>query len=235
VKNLLLAAFCLLSGAVLFAQDPALSQGPLTMVGPINYCGSDSGSGSTYACTNTSVSARQIKTLYPGNVYRFKALHANTGASTLSIDGMTAVTIKKMVSGALTDLAAGDIASGQMVDVTYDGTYFQFKPAATTSSFSNVLTGTNTSAAMTVGSGASLGTAGSGTIAATSVTSISGVPSGYPYSNLAGTPILPITISHTFSTARLQPQPATGNPRAREASCATSMAWQSQRMFTKML
>ena len=53
----------------------------------------------------------------------FKANHANTGAATLAVNSLTAVAIKKDVSE---DLAAGDIQSGQLVTVIYDGTNYQF-------------------------------------------------------------------------------------------------------------
>lgn len=58
-----------------------------------------------------------------GKIYKFKAVNANTGVSTFQIGSLIATTIKKNVS---TDLASGDIAVGQIVQVVYDGTYFQF-------------------------------------------------------------------------------------------------------------
>jgi len=52
----------------------------------------------------------------------FAANHTNTGAATLAVCGMTAITIKK---GVTNNLAAGDIQSGQIISVVYDGTSFQ--------------------------------------------------------------------------------------------------------------
>jgi len=52
----------------------------------------------------------------------FLAANSNTGASTLSVDGLAAVTIKKQVT---LDLDPSDILAGQIVTVIYDGTNFQ--------------------------------------------------------------------------------------------------------------
>jgi hypothetical protein len=47
---------------------------------------------------------------------------ANTGTTTLNLNSVGAKTIKK--KGA-TNLSSGDIASGMIYEVVYDGTYFQ--------------------------------------------------------------------------------------------------------------
>jgi len=65
----------------------------------------------------------QITAYVTGAVYRFKANFVNTGAATLNINGIGAKTIKKE-AGAV-DLEYGDIASGQICEVTYDGTNLQ--------------------------------------------------------------------------------------------------------------
>lgn len=51
----------------------------------------------------------------------FKAAHANTGASTLNVNGKGAIAIKKGVNQ---DLVAGDIPANAMVGVLHDGTNF---------------------------------------------------------------------------------------------------------------
>ncbi len=56
-----------------------------------------------------------------GQTFRFIASGANTTAVTVAISGLAAKAITK--NGA-TALAAGDIASGHMVTITYDGTRF---------------------------------------------------------------------------------------------------------------
>lgn len=57
-----------------------------------------------------------------GQSFEFIASASNTGATTIAVSGLAAKSIKKNVSEAL---AAGDITTGQMVKVTYDGTNFQ--------------------------------------------------------------------------------------------------------------
>ena len=57
-----------------------------------------------------------------GSIYSFIAANTNTGAATLSIDGLTATSITKNGSVALT---AGDIQVGKMMLVEYDGATFQ--------------------------------------------------------------------------------------------------------------
>lgn len=57
-----------------------------------------------------------------GSKLRCQFTNANTGASTLNINAVGAVPIKKNVSAAL---AASDILAGQFVELTYDGTNFQ--------------------------------------------------------------------------------------------------------------
>lgn len=59
-----------------------------------------------------------------GQEFRFKATTANTGAATLNVNGLGAVTIKKLHDQ---DLATGDIEAGQIVTVVYDGTNFQMQ------------------------------------------------------------------------------------------------------------
>lgn len=83
--------------------------------------GSDTGAADAYAMTNTpaftAVTAYSI-----GKAYTFIAANANTGASTLNVDGMGAKAIKKNVTEALVQ---NDIKTGQVVTVVYDGTNFQ--------------------------------------------------------------------------------------------------------------
>jgi hypothetical protein len=78
---------------------------------------SDSGTANAYAVTLSPA-----PTIVAGSVVVFKATNANTGASTLAVNGGTATAIKKNGS---TALASGDIAAGQVVEVVYDGTNFQ--------------------------------------------------------------------------------------------------------------
>ena len=54
--------------------------------------------------------------------FTFKTSFAVTGAATVNVNTLGAKTIKKLVSGTKTDLASGDIASGDYIDLVYDGT-----------------------------------------------------------------------------------------------------------------
>jgi len=74
--------------------------------------------------TNTiAATATPTITAYAnGATYSFVAANTNTGAVTLSIDGLTAKSITKNGSVALT---AGDIQAGKLTWVEYDGTAFQ--------------------------------------------------------------------------------------------------------------
>lgn len=78
----------------------------------------DAGAANAYAITLSPVLTGHVT----GMPIYFKALNANTGASTININGLGAIAIKKHGSLAL---AAGDIAAGQIVGVAYDGTNYQ--------------------------------------------------------------------------------------------------------------
>lgn len=81
----------------------------------------DAGANDTYAITLTPA----ITAYGTGVKYRFKANTANTGAATLNINSVGAITIKKVDGGVTTDLSTNDIRAGQWVEVCYDGTNFQ--------------------------------------------------------------------------------------------------------------
>lgn len=79
--------------------------------------------GSVSGDTTITATASPTLTAYvAGQTFRFVATGTNTGAVTINIDGLGAKSITKDV---LTPLAAGDIDSGQVVQITYDGTRFQ--------------------------------------------------------------------------------------------------------------
>lgn len=60
--------------------------------------------------------------LIVGMCFKFMADVGNTGVASLNVNWLGAKTIKKLHD---LDLATGDIEAGQIVTVTYDGTYFQ--------------------------------------------------------------------------------------------------------------
>lgn len=81
----------------------------------------------TAAGTDTyTVTITGVTTYTAGDAYVIKFTNANTGASTLNINAIGAIALKKIVSNAL---ASGDITSGQEFLIVYDGTNFQVIPA----------------------------------------------------------------------------------------------------------
>lgn len=111
----------------------------------------DAGSTDAYAIT-LSPSPGSYQT---GALYRFKANTANTGAATLNINSIGAVTIKKVAGGITTDLDNNDIRVGQFVDVVYDGTNFQMQSTLGNAGSGGGLSGTLTSGRVPFASGAS--------------------------------------------------------------------------------
>lgn len=85
--------------------------------GALDYA-ADTGAANAYVVTLSPALTAHVT----GMPVRFKAAHANTGASTININGLGAVAIKKYSNTALN---AGDIALGQIVEIVYDGTYYQ--------------------------------------------------------------------------------------------------------------
>jgi hypothetical protein len=91
----------------------------------------DTGSANAYAIAPSPA----IAAYAAGQRFQFKAAHSNTTTSTLAVNGMATKTIQKYSSGALANLASGDIVTGQIIDVIYDGTVFQLVvPTATAGS-----------------------------------------------------------------------------------------------------
>lgn len=97
--------------------DGTYFQMPNTLPPPLYY-GTDSGSANNYAVTLSPAPG----SYFAGMAIAFKAANANTGASTLSVNSMTAKSINKLGG---TALASGDIAAGQIVFAIYDGSSFQ--------------------------------------------------------------------------------------------------------------
>ena len=83
------------------------------------YAASSAGS-DTYAITLSPVPAAYAT----GMVVNFEADVANTGAATLNVNTLGAITIKKNNDQ---DLDSNDIEAGQIVTVVYDGTNFQMQ------------------------------------------------------------------------------------------------------------
>jgi hypothetical protein len=77
----------------------------------------DTGTANVYAIALTPK-----PTLTLGSRFYFQASHANTGASTLAVNGGAAIAITK---NGTTALAGAEISLNQIVQVMYDGTRFQ--------------------------------------------------------------------------------------------------------------
>jgi len=84
-------------------------------IAPNNHATS-TGSANAYVVTLTKDPASLVK----GQTYSFLSNFANTSACTVNINALGAKTIKKL--GGATDLVSGDIASGMVVELIYDGT-----------------------------------------------------------------------------------------------------------------
>ena len=133
-----------------------------------------------------------------GQMFYFVAAGANTGAVTLNINSLGA---KAVTRDGSTALAAGDINSGEIVVVVYDGTRFQMVNAA--NSFVNLtVTGTTTLSGLTASTALALDASknvvsvtntGSGNnVLATSPTLTTpdlGTPSAVTLSNGTGLPL----------------------------------------------
>ena len=76
----------------------------------------DTGTANAYA-----ISLSPAPTIVAGSVVVFKAANANTGTSTLAVNGVSAALTKNGTY----PLVLGDIAAGQIVEAKYDGTQWQ--------------------------------------------------------------------------------------------------------------
>jgi hypothetical protein len=85
-----------------------------TILGAITTAGS--------ANAYTLTSGLSLSAYVSGQAFTIKASFSNTGAATLNVDGLGAKSLVKAVS---TAVASGDIVSGKIYRVAYDGTNFQ--------------------------------------------------------------------------------------------------------------
>jgi hypothetical protein len=114
-----------------------------------------------------------------GNLFSFVAVNTNTGATTININSLGAKSITK--SGT-TALVAGDIVSGQVYLIEYDGTRFQLiNPSTTSGTVSTISFGstgltpaTATSGAVTVSGTLAAANGGTGTSGTTANLTVDG-------------------------------------------------------------
>lgn len=104
----------------------------------INGAITSTGSANAYVYTpsNTSYPTAYVQ----GEIYSFKANFANTGATTLNINSLGAKNIYKKGNSGVIALVGGEIQSGDMVSVSYDGTQFQLLSWIPIPATSNALT-----------------------------------------------------------------------------------------------
>jgi hypothetical protein len=82
-----------------------------------------------------------------GEKYAFKAIAANSGATTVNVNGLGAKNVyKKSPSGAATACTGNEIQNGDLVEIEYDGTQFQLLSVAATNFVGGTLTATTTMA-----------------------------------------------------------------------------------------
>lgn len=102
----------------------------------------------TVAGTNTLTSTviPSIGSYSEGQGFQFKAVSNNTGATTLNLNAIGAIALRKDVSGTLTALVADDIRAGIVYDVIYNGSTFQLMNNAAAAPVASglVLLGTST-------------------------------------------------------------------------------------------
>ncbi|MBC3453131.1 phage tail-collar fiber domain-containing protein [Pseudomonas mosselii] len=93
-------------------------------VGPLAWLGVATGTADTLTLKLKSGESA-LAAYAPGQRFQFQASATNTGAVTVRINGLAAVAVKKSGNAGLVDLVGGDIRSGVLYDLNYDGTCFQ--------------------------------------------------------------------------------------------------------------
>ena len=107
-----------------------------------------------FQATDTGTANAYVVALSPavtayaaGQAFTFKAGAASTTASTLNVNGLGTKAIKKLHDQ---DVASGDIESGSIVTVVYDGTNFQMTSQLATEGGGVTLTGSTNNTVVTV-------------------------------------------------------------------------------------
>lgn len=118
-------SFILVFAGILLGQDSQSGAGgaggakltPDSLSAPISCIATNSGN--NYSCTGVP----NVSAYTSGTRYRFKPSATNTNFSSLNINSLGAKFIEKLNTAGITDVEAGEIQSGEWVDVVYDGTY----------------------------------------------------------------------------------------------------------------
>jgi len=141
-------------------SEPELKQGTL------NYA-ADTGVADAYVIELT-----YLPTLSDGLAIRLKAANANTGASTLNVNGLGAKSLKHADG---TELSANDIAAGQVVTASYNGVEFRITsstPSLTALAQTAAITATTKASESSV---SEIAAAGSAVIANAAANSLTGL------------------------------------------------------------
>lgn len=93
-------------------------------VGQLTWMGAAAGTANALVL-NLKSAESAISAYAAGQKFQFKASASNTGAVTASVNGLAAVVVKRLGPAGLIDLVAGDIYSGAICTLTYDGAIFQ--------------------------------------------------------------------------------------------------------------
>jgi hypothetical protein len=160
------------------------------------------GTGNAVTLTFAAAPASYVQ----GEKYAFKATAANTGATSVNVNGLGAKSVfRKSPAGAATPCTGGEIQNGDIVELEYDGTQLQLLNVAASAFVGGTLT------ANTAMSGAAFNEA-SGTIASAAITDLSTVQANY------------VTVTGTTTISSLGTLPA-GAERTLEFAGALVLAY----------
>ncbi len=96
------------------------------------------------AANQYTVTLENPATVYDAGLDMQLMFHtANTGATTINVDGLGAVSLKKVVDGVAADLEAGDLNTLEIYDVVYNGLFFQIEVPTDPASYEQVRAGVN--------------------------------------------------------------------------------------------
>lgn len=142
----------------------------------VTFCGADTGAANAYVITPNT----QVTQYNAGARFSFIASNANTGASTLNVEGPNgSIGVVAFTRQDGTPLVDGDITAGMIVDARFDGTKFQLVSLpgacvalATASAAQAATSATAAAASATAAANSATAAAGSATAAAASAASI---------------------------------------------------------------
>lgn len=135
-----LAAGDIKSGQIVVGHYDGTNFQIIALPGSSFFYAVDNGAANAYVAAYSPAITAHVN----GLPLQFKASNVNTGASTLVVNSLAAVAIKRLDG---TALQAGDIPAGAIVTVTYDGTNYQLQTATPYASHISAVSGTRNLAA----------------------------------------------------------------------------------------